>query len=181
MEHLANLLKLVLERGSWIAAVALAGLALAVGRQYGYLLDMDKTLVHGMYLAAGICGFVLLTGTVTSSYKNQSQKLSKLRTRAAVQKKALENLPTLPHEYKHALVWMYVFNKRRISEQGNTSTLDTLYEQGYVDKDFPDAYHVVKTYTVTDEVWSALQKIDKSKLRERLDENTPPWRDSWRI
>ncbi|MEQ1577960.1 MAG: hypothetical protein ABL894_09925 [Hyphomicrobium sp.] len=182
MENLAELLKLLFEKGSWLAGVALVGLAITIARWLGFLDDVDKNALHAVYLVSAVCASVLLTGGVVSLWKHLKDKRKENGKLQEIRKKAVANFPTLPPDYLKSLAWMYAFNRRTVSVDIYAEVLETLSQQGYLERDFPEEYHVVKTYTVTDEIWAELEKADRTELKRNFRENEPPWLDaSWRI
>lgn len=182
MEHLAEFLKLIFEKGSWLAAVALVAIALAVARYYGYLADADTDTVFLVYLAGAICGGVLLTGGVVAGFKFIRKRSKAASAKRRLRMSAVRNLETLPFEYQKVLLWLVSNDIQRLSEDGDTSTLDTFAAQGYLEReDDPDNFNVIRTYRVTDEIWAELKGLDLTEIKGRLPKE-PPWRDrDWRI
>ena len=181
MEGLASLLKLLFEKGSWLAGVALVGIATAGLRWLDFFDDANKDAVYLLYLVSAICASVYVSGGIAAVVERRRKKRKETSKRAELRKKAVENFPTLPPEYQRTLVWMYVFDRRTVSVDGESGILDTLAYQGYLERDFPDEYHVIKTYNVPDEIWALLQRVDKLELKRHFRENEPPWIGSGRI
>lgn len=181
MEGLASLLKLFFEKGSWLAGIALVGVATAILRWFGFFEDVNKDALYATYLVSAVCGSVYLTGGVAALVEYFRDERKDKKKRDALRKKAVENFLNLPPSYRNSIIWMYVFDRRSISVDGSVDELEILAQQGYLDRDFPDEYHVVKTYTVPDEIWDKLRKVDREPLKRHLREDRPPWEDSGRI
>lgn len=177
MKDVAEILKLLMEKSNLLAAGGLVAAGLFFVRWLDYAANANGDFVFVIYIVGGFCAAILVTGGVKAVFDKWQAKRKQANKREEIRKKALENMASLPDVYQRALVWMYVFDRRRVSEEGSTNILDTLFEQGYLDKDFPDEYHSIKTYTVRNEIWEFLQKLNKDEVRSNFDMHTPPWRE----
>lgn len=183
MEHLAGLLKLLFERGSWLAGVAIVGLSLAVARAYGQFADADKQTVDLVYLISAICFAVLAVGGALTLIQRIWRNWSANDERRKLEESAVRNLPNLPPEYLRILGWLFVRDKKEVAEEYSIAKLETLAEQGYLIKEFPDKYYSIRHYKFTPAVWAAMEaRYQREKLKPLLREEIPPWHpESWRV
>ena len=178
---LAGLLKLFFEKASWLVGICLLGIAVALLRWAGYFGDADKNGVYLVYLVSAACGFVCMTGAVAALVEHLKEKLKKKKAHERLRKTAVENFATLEERYRNCIVWMYAFDRKTVSVSNVVDHLETLADQGFLDRQFPDDYHVIRWFTVPDDLWKKFDGIDREKLKRHLEEDRPPWSYSYRI
>lgn len=184
MEPFAALLKHLLEKSNLLVGLALTAIVVAVLRFFGQLQSIDAKLIDALYVAGILAGLILVTGAITSGLAKIRSGLSKRRKRSAVKARAIDRFVSIPVPHKRSLLWMFVFDQQQVSVQGGNDMLDALWEAGYLEKDFPDEFHELKTYRMTDEMWMKLQTIpqqQRDEMKMQLREENPPWLESWRI
>jgi hypothetical protein len=179
--EIIGLLKTAFEKISWLAALSLVGLIVAIARGAGYLASVDTNQVFWVYLASGSCLALLLVLGIGWSFSALATSAKKKWKRWTIERQALENIGTLPPEFMQALAWLYLFNRKRFSDDSGERVLDILCDRGYLRKADSSRDWGLQTFIVRDEIWEWLGKAELEKARQQFDKRVPPWSRGWRV
>ena len=166
-------LKTISAKSSVIWGVALASIILWVGDKYIAPLDLPTGYGWVLPVVTVVSWCIIFTGMACQAWG----RIANRRERRALRKIAVRSIRSLPREYQQTLLWMLNKEMRFVAVDSGTEPFGTLYHEGYLDKEGPNKYRRIETYTIPDEIWHELKKIDISRINFPAN---PPWSQrSW--
>jgi hypothetical protein len=146
LEHLAGILKLILEKSSWLAAAAIVASGLGLARSNGMFLELDGRwvqIVHIVYLIGAFGGAVMAIGAAVALWSKAADRFMRTQRTILLRAAAIKNLRLLPSEYLIALLWLLKNNRQYYSEASYRSILEDLVNQGYLEVENPKLHQAI--------------------------------------